>query len=49
MSSYRAPGTRTTRNMTHRHMRFDNHCLGYGEADELFNHDIFECLPVLQV
>ena len=37
-----------TNNLTHRHMRCDNHCPRCGADDETINHAIFECPPALQ-
>lgn len=37
-----------TSNLTHRHMRCDNHCPRCGVDDETMNHAIFECPPALQ-
>ena len=37
-----------TKNLTHRHMRCDNHCPRCGTDDETINHAIFECSPALQ-
>ena len=37
-----------TSNLTHCHMRCDNHCPRCGADDETINHAIFECPPALQ-
>lgn len=37
-----------TSNLTHRHMRCDNHCPRCGAKDETINHALFECPPALQ-
>lgn len=37
-----------TRNLTHRHMTYDNNWPRYGEQDESVNHVIFERRPALQ-
>ena len=37
-----------TNNLTHQHMRCDNHCPRCGAEEETINHVIFECPPAIQ-